>query len=90
MYEVTAGTARAGVIFSDGSIGNDGANETIGDVSRATIGRGATIGRAISVTIGAMAMGATIVDEGATRDARANCGTCEVLEAIAAKADNVR
>ena len=81
MYEVTAGTARAGVIFGDGSIGDDRTSETIGDVSRVTIGQGATIG----------ATGVAIAkDEGSTRGARANCGTCEVLEAIAAKADDVR
>jgi len=38
MYEITACTAGAGVVVGGGSIGDDGANETIGDVSRSTIG----------------------------------------------------
>ena len=37
-YKITAGTTGAGVIVGGGLIGDDGANETIGDVSRATIG----------------------------------------------------
>jgi len=53
-----------------------GATIAIGDVSRATID--------------AMVMGATIVkDKGSKRGARANCWTCEVLEVIAAKVDDV-
>jgi len=39
-YNIMAGTAGAGVIFGGGLIGDDGANETIGDVSRAMIDRG--------------------------------------------------
>jgi len=53
-YNVMVGTMRVGVI-GGGSIGDDdGANETIGDVSRVTIGR--TTG----VTIGARARAAMI------------------------------
>ena len=37
-YEITAGTTGAGVTFGGSSIGDDGANGMIGDVSRVTIG----------------------------------------------------
>ena len=56
-YNVMVGTMRVGVI-GGGLIGDDdGANETIGDVSRVMIGRttGVTIGaRARAVTMGAI------------------------------------
>jgi len=64
------GTTGVGVIFGGGSIGDDGANETIGDVSRMMIGErkperdgsnsGMGAGDVSSVTIGTRAGAAMI------------------------------
>jgi len=50
------GTTGAGVIVSSGSIGDDGANKTIGDVSRAMMGAD----NVLSVMIGTRAGAVTI------------------------------
>jgi len=51
-YEVTAGTTRVGRIFCSGSIGDDGASETIG-ATMGTMGDDVTIdGDRMSETMG--------------------------------------